>query len=466
MSTDAITPQLRQKVLEQLREVTSARKLPKSPEEIENLMLEKSHGVKKTYLNLLSKVINSGAGGSSGSANIHVPPNDSNIQMQSVGSNFQINGQQQLMNTQIISLPRSGPTSVQSHPQILQVMSQSMQQNHSPINRPRYTISSHPVQQQYQSYSQKGIIQQDGTIIGSQSTHCVPISTMANRVILPSGVTVTQSGQIIQCTTGSGQQPSVLIFQQPQSQSMSQITSVSSVDQSLSRQAVINAQATGPSGSLKPGCQQDNVYVTTSSPNALLIRTSSSGCLTVINPTGTNSDSSHIVNTGQQSLQGISDTSSTTIPFTGTTTVSKPILTVLPGPPGTQTKIIRPAVSQSSKIGILPNNQIQPRPIASVNQQYQPRSSIQPNSNNTSGISKVKGYTQAEVQQSFDKDNKTPEISDNNKKVGEVKSTEVQAQIINGLTDIANRYLSTVKHAIQLASKRPEAAGCVRKYIN
>lgn len=71
----------------------------------------------------------------------------------------------------------------------------------------------------------------------------------------------------------------------------------------------------------------------------------------------------------------------------------------------------------------------------------------------------------AEVQQqSSDKDNKPPETT-SNKKGGEVKSSEVQAQIVNGLTDIANRYLSTVKHAIQLASKRPEAAGCVRKYI-
>ncbi|CAH8832045.1 unnamed protein product [Trichobilharzia szidati] len=500
MSAEAITPQLRQKVLEQLREVTSARKLPKSPEEIENLMLEKSRGVKKTYLNLLSKVINSGTGGSNVSANVHIPSNDPNIQMQSVGNNFQMSGQQQpqqLMNTQIISLPRSGPTSIQSHPQILQVMPQNMpnsinnmQQNHNQINRPRYTISSHPVQQQYQSYPQKNIIQQDGTVIGSQPTHCVPISTIANRVILPSGVAVTQSGQIIQCTTGSGQQP-VLIFQQPQTQSIAQITAASSVDQSIPRQTIISSQAMGPSNSIKPVvCQQDNIYVTTSSPNAVLFRTSNSGCLTVINPSGTttattnnnnnsSSDLSNINNTGQQSLQSINDTSSSISTISGTT-VSKPILTVLPGPAGTQAKIIRPSISQPSKVGIISNSQIQPRSNTPVSQQYQPRPNIQSNNNNnnnnnntTPGVSKVQGFTQAEVQQASDKDNKPPETStssgssssSSNKKGGEVKSSEVQAQIVNGLTDIANRYLSTVKHAIQLASKRPEAAGCVRKYI-
>ncbi|VDP55366.1 unnamed protein product [Schistosoma margrebowiei] len=78
-------------------------------------------------------------------------------------------------------------------------------------------------------------------------------------VFLPSGVAVTQSGQIIQCTTGSGQQP-VLIFQQPQSQNTSQITSLSSGDQSLSRQSIINSQTMGSSTSIKPGCQQDGVY--------------------------------------------------------------------------------------------------------------------------------------------------------------------------------------------------------------
>nr|CAH8829657.1 unnamed protein product [Trichobilharzia regenti] len=500
MSAEAITPQLRQKVLEQLREVTSARKLPKSPEEIENLMVEKSRGVKKTYLNLLSKVINSGTGGSNVSANVHIPSNDPNIQMQSVGNNFQMSGQQQpqqLMNTQIISLPRSGPTSIQSHPQILQVMPQNMpnsinnmQQNHNQINRPRYTISSHPVQQQYQSYPQKNIIQQDGTVIGSQPTHCVPISTIANRVILPPGVAVTQSGQIIQCTTGSGQQP-VLIFQQPQTQSIAQITAASSVDQSIPRQTIISSQAMGPSNSIKPVvCQQENIYVTTSSPNAVVFRTSNSGCLTVINPSGTtttnnnnsnSNDLSNINNTGQQSLQSINDTSSSISTISGTT-VSKPILTVLPGPAGTQAKIIRPSISQPSKVGIISNSQIQPRPNTPVSQQYQPRPNIQSNNNNnnnsnttTPGVSKVQGFTQAEVvQQPSDKDNKPPETSSNsssnsssssNKKGGEVKSSEVQAQIVNGLTDIANRYLSTVKHAIQLASKRPEAAGCVRKYI-
>ncbi|CAH8462133.1 unnamed protein product [Schistosoma bovis] len=487
MSVDVITPQLRQKVLDQLREVTSTRKLPKSPEEIENLMLEKSRGVKKTYLNLLSKVINSSSTSSGTPANVHVPPNDPNIQMQSVGSNFQLSGQQpqQLMNTQIISLPRSGPTTIQSHPQILQVMSQNMSNNINNIqinhNRPRYTISSHPIQPQYQSYSQKGIIQQDGTILGASSTHCIPVSTIPNRVFLPSGVAVTQSGQIIQCTTGSGQQP-VLIFQQPQSQNTSQITSLSSADQSLSRQSIINSQTMGSSTSIKPSCQQDGIYerlsgrrirVATSSPNAVLIRTSSSGCLTVINPSGTTSELSHI-NSGQHSLHGANDNSSLSI---SSTTVSKPVLTVIPNPTGTQTKIIRPSLAQSPKVGLIPNSQLQTRTSVPVTQQYQPRPTIQ--SNPTPVISKVQSFAQGEVLQISDKDNKVPETSTtsnttttttttsttSNKKGGEVKSSEVQAQIVSGLTDIANRYLSTVKHAIQLASKRPEAAGCVRKYI-
>ncbi|CAH8458927.1 unnamed protein product [Schistosoma guineensis] len=487
MSVDVITPQLRQKVLDQLREVTSTRKLPKSPEEIENLMLEKSRGVKKTYLNLLSKVINSSSTSSGTPANVHVPPNDPNIQMQSVGSNFQLSGQQpqQLMNTQIISLPRSGPTTIQSHPQILQVMSQNMSNNINNIqinhNRPRYTISSHPIQPQYQSYSQKGIIQQDGTILGASSTHCIPVSTIPNRVFLPSGVAVTQSGQIIQCTTGSGQQP-VLIFQQPQSQNTSQITSLSSADQSLSRQSIINSQTMGSSTSIKPSCQQDGIYerlsgrrirVATSSPNAVLIRTSSSGCLTVINPSGTTSELSHI-NSGQHSLHGANDNSSLSI---SSTTVSKPVLTVIPNPTGTQTKIIRPSLAQSPKVGLIPNSQLQTRSNVPVTQQYQPRPTIQ--SNPTPVISKVQSFAQGEVLQISDKDNKVPETSTtsnttttttttsttSNKKGGEVKSSEVQAQIVSGLTDIANRYLSTVKHAIQLASKRPEAAGCVRKYI-
>ncbi|CAH8454867.1 unnamed protein product [Schistosoma rodhaini] len=475
MSVDIITPQLRQKVLDQLREVTSTRKLPKSPEEIENLMLEKSRGVKKTYLNLLSKVINSSSTGSGMPANGHVPPNDPNIQMQSVGNNFQLSGQQQqqLMNTQIISLPRSGPTTIQSHPQILQVMSQNMSNNINNIqinhNRPRYTISSHPIQPQYQSYSQKGIIQQDGTILGSSSTHCIPVSTIPNRVFLPSGVAVTQSGQIIQCTTGSGQQP-VLIFQQPQSQNTSQITSLSSADQSLSRQSIISSQTMGSSTSIKPGCQQDGVYVATSSPNAVLIRTSSSGCLTVINPSGTTSELSHI-NSGQHSLHGANDNSPLSI---SSTAVSKPVLTVIPNPTGTQTKIIRPSLSHSPKVGLIPNNQLQTRSNVPVTQQYQPRPTIQ--SNPTPVISKVQSFAQGEVQIS-DKDHNLPETSTtsntattttsttSNKKGGEVKSSEVQAQIVSGLTDIANRYLSTVKHAIQLASKRPEASGCVRKYI-
>ncbi|CAH8461439.1 unnamed protein product [Schistosoma curassoni] len=487
MSVDVITPQLRQKVLDQLREVTSTRKLPKSPEEIENLMLEKSRGVKKTYLNLLSKVINSSSTSSGTPANVHVPPNDPNIQMQSVGSNFQLSGQQpqQLMNTQIISLPRSGPTTIQSHPQILQVMSQNMSSNINNIqinhNRPRYTISSHPIQPQYQSYSQKGIIQQDGTILGASSTHCIPVSTIPNRVFLPSGVAVTQSGQIIQCTTGSGQQP-VLIFQQPQSQNTSQINSLSSADQSLSRQSIINSQTMGSSTSIKPSCQQDGIYerlsgrrirVATSSPNAVLIRTSSSGCLTVINPSGTTSELSHI-NSGQHSLHGANDNSSLSI---SSTTVSKPVLTVIPNPTGTQTKIIRPSLAQSPKVGLIPNSQLQTRSNVPVTQQYQPRPTIQ--SNPTPVISKVQSFAQGEVLQISDKDNKVPETSTtsnttttttttsttSNKKGGEVKSSEVQAQIVSGLTDIANRYLSTVKHAIQLASKRPEAAGCVRKYI-
>ncbi|CAI2724684.1 unnamed protein product [Schistosoma spindalis] len=487
MSVDVITPQLRQKVLDQLREVTSTRKLPKSPEEIENLMLEKSRGVKKTYLNLLSKVINSSSTGSGMPANVHVPPNDPNIQMQSVGNNFQLSGQQpqQLMNTQIISLPRSGPTTIQSHPQILQVMSQNMSNNINNIqinhNRPRYTISSHPIQPQYQSYSQKGIIQQDGTILGASSTHCIPVSTIPNRVFLPSGVTVTQSGQIIQCTTGSGQQP-VLIFQQPQSQNTSQITSLSSADQSLSRQSIINSQTMGSSTSIKSGCQQDGVYerlsgrrirVATSSPNAVLIRTSSSGCLTVINPSGTSSELPHI-NSGQHSLHGANDNSSLSI---SSATVSKPVLTVIPNPTGTQTKIIRPSLAQSPKVGLIPNSQLQTRSNVPVTQQYQPRPTIQ--SNPTPVISKVQSFAQGDVLQISDKDNKLPETSTtsnttttttttsttSNKKGGEVKSSEVQAQIVSGLTDIANRYLSTVKHAIQLASKRPEAAGCVRKYI-
>ncbi|CAH8462392.1 hypothetical protein MS3_00001407 [Schistosoma haematobium] len=487
MSVDVITPQLRQKVLDQLREVTSTRKLPKSPEEIENLMLEKSRGVKKTYLNLLSKVINSSSTSSGTPANVHVPPNDPNIQMQSVGSNFQLSGQQpqQLMNTQIISLPRSGPTTIQSHPQILQVMSQNMSNNINNIqinhNRPRYTISSHPIQPQYQSYSQKGIIQQDGTILGASSTHCIPVSTIPNRVFLPSGVAVTQSGQIIQCTTGSGQQP-VLIFQQPQSQNTSQITSLSSADQSLSRQSIINSQTMGSSTSIKPSCQQDGIYerlsgrrirVATSSPNAVLIRTSSSGCLTVINPSGTTNELSHI-NSGQHSLHGANDNSSLSI---SSTTVSKPVLTVIPNPTGTQTKIIRPSLAHSPKVGLIPNSQLQTRSNVPVTQQYQPRPTIQ--SNPTPVISKVQSFAQGEVLQISDKDNKVPETSTtsnttttttttsttSNKKGGEVKSSEVQAQIVSGLTDIANRYLSTVKHAIQLASKRPEAAGCVRKYI-
>ncbi|KAK4472564.1 hypothetical protein MN116_003804 [Schistosoma mekongi] len=480
MSVDVITPQLRQKVLEQLREVTSSRKLPKSPEEIENLMLEKSRGVKKTYLNLLSKVINSSASGSGVAVNVHLPSNDSNIQMQTVGGNFQMSGQQQLMNTQIISLPRSGPTTIQSHPQILQVMSQNMsnsintmQQSHSPINRPRHSIGPHPVQQQqYQSYPQKNIIQQDGTILGSTPTHCVPISTISNRVILPSGVSVTQSGQIIQCTTGSGQQP-VLIFQQPQSQTISQITPLSSIDQSLSRQTVINSQPIGSSTSIKPSCQQDGIYdrlsgrrirVATSSPNAVLIRTSSSGSLTVINPSSTNNELPHI-SSGQHSLHAsANENSSLSLPATA---VSKPVLTVIPNTAGTQAKIIRPSLSQSPKVGVISNSQLQTRPNVPITQQYQPRPIAQ--STSTPIISKVQSFTQGEIQQISDKDNKIPETSTNNsissKKGGEVKSSEVQAQIVSGLTDIANRYLSTVKHAIQLASKRPEAAGCVRKYI-
>ncbi|VDQ13034.1 unnamed protein product, partial [Trichobilharzia regenti] len=276
---------------------------------------------------------------------------------------------------------------------------------------------------------------------------------------------------------------------------------------------------------------------TTSSPNAVVFRTSNSGCLTVINPSGTtttnnnnsnSNDLSNINNTGQQSLQSINDTSSSISTISGTT-VSKPILTVLPGPAGTQAKIIRPSISQPSKVGIISNSQIQPRPNTPVSQQYQPRPNIQSNNNNndnsnttTPGVSKVQGFTQGKVrieegrgrsttrqlqclqginrctlyrklydstlqvytdsilfftaevvQQPSDKDNKPPETSNSssnsssssNKKGGEVKSSEVQAQIVSGLTDIANRYLSTVKHAIQLASKRPEAAGCVRKYI-
>ncbi|VDQ05117.1 unnamed protein product [Trichobilharzia regenti] len=80
------------------------------------------------------------------------------------------------------------------------------------------------------------------------------------KVILPPGVAVTQSGQIIQCTTGSGQQP-VLIFQQPQTQSIAQITAASSVDQSIPRQTIISSQAMGPSNSIKPVvCQQENIY--------------------------------------------------------------------------------------------------------------------------------------------------------------------------------------------------------------
>ncbi|CAH8461493.1 unnamed protein product [Schistosoma curassoni] len=213
--------------------------------------------------------------------------------------------------------------------------------------------------------------------------------------------------------------------------------------------------------------------VATSSPNAVLIRTSSSGCLTVINPSGTTSELSHI-NSGQHSLHGANDNSSLSI---SSTTVSKPVLTVIPNPTGTQTKIIRPSLAQSPKVGLIPNSQLQTRSNVPVTQQYQPRPTIQ--SNPTPVISKVQSFAQGEVLQISDKDNKVPETSTtsnttttttttsttSNKKGGEVKSSEVQAQIVSGLTDIANRYLSTVKHAIQLASKRPEAAGCVRKYI-
>ncbi|CAH8457518.1 unnamed protein product [Schistosoma mattheei] len=185
-------------------------------------------------------------------------------------------------------------------------------------------------------------------------------------------------------------------------------------------------------------------FLATSSPNAVLIRTSSSGCLTVINPSGTTSELSHI-NSGQHSLHGANDNSSLSISST----------TVL---------------AQSPKVGLIPNSQLQTRSNVPVTQQYQPRPTIQ--SNPTPVISKVQSFAQGEVLQISDKDNKVPETSTtsnttttttttsttSNKKGGEVKSSEVQAQIVSGLTDIANRYLSTVKHAIQLASKRPEAA--------
>lgn len=128
--------------------------------------------------------------------------------------------------------------------------------------------------------------------------------------------------------------------------------------------------------------------VATSSPNAVLIRTSSSGCLTVINPSGTTSELSHI-NSGQHSLHGANDNSSLSI---SSTTVSKPVLTVIPNPTGTQTKIIRPSLAQSPKVGLIPNSQLQTRSNVPVTQQYQPRPTIQ--SNPTPVISKVQSFAQ------------------------------------------------------------------------
>ncbi|CAI2738210.1 unnamed protein product [Dicrocoelium dendriticum] len=60
--------------------------------------------------------------------------------------------------------------------------------------------------------------------------------------------------------------------------------------------------------------------------------------------------------------------------------------------------------------------------------------------------------------------NRTSASSSSSKSAHEAQTPEVQAQIVSRLTDIANRYLPAVHHAIQLVSMQPESHVYVRKY--
>ncbi|KER23214.1 hypothetical protein T265_08862 [Opisthorchis viverrini] len=424
--SDHITPQLRDDVLERLRAVTLTRNFKKTPEEIERLILEKARGVKKTYLDLLSRVLNPTVVGAAaaGSHNASPSPVTQSIPVGAVGPHAQVTG---------VQMQRSGAATTQpQQPRIQHPIPGGisiagpgiMQQSPATIPRPRmHSMVGQPNQSQPTQQHQQQAYHPPG-VQPMQPTQTLSVVAPASRAV-SSAPNLGAQGMSI---SSQGQQP-LVVYQQANA-SGGVIGDKSVLIRPISSQTcflilpVVVAAAVSFTDDLAGGGG-------TGTPGPVLIRTTSNNSL----PTIVQSDES-----------AVPSVSVANVPIAG-----KSVITVLPTG---QAKVVRPnlqptpqksASTQQSK-SLLPStvaSQSAPNVAALASRSH---SSDRSNGQRIDGSSGRGG-------------------SATSKPAQEVHSPEVQAQIINRLTAMAARYLPAVRQGIQMASAQPETQPYVRKYI-
>ncbi|TGZ61642.1 hypothetical protein CRM22_007885 [Opisthorchis felineus] len=428
--SDHITPQLRDDVLERLRAVTLTRNFKKTPEEIERLILEKARGVKKTYLDLLSRVLNPTVVGaaSTGSHNVSPSPVTQSIPVGAVGPHAQVTG---------VQMQRSGPAIIQpQQPRIQHPMPGGisiagpgiMQQSPATIPRPRmHSMVGQP--QPAQQHQQQAYLP---GVQPMQPTQTLSAVAPASRTLQAVSSAPNLGAQVMSISS-QGQQP-LVVYQQANA-SGGVIGDKSVLIRPISSH-VQQIPITGTQAVHHPGDHFIRFYSRrapggTSTPAPVLIRTTSNSSLPAI----VQSDESAVpsVSVANVSIAG------------------KPVITVLPTG---QAKVLRP--------------NLQPTPQKSVSTQQSksllPSTVASQSAPNVAALASRSHSSDRSSGQRID-GSSARGGSATSKPAQEVHSPEVQAQIINRLTAMAARYLPAVRQGIQMASAQPETQPYVRKYI-
>ncbi|KAG5447620.1 hypothetical protein CSKR_107847 [Clonorchis sinensis] len=423
--SDHITPQLRDDVLERLRAVTLTRNFKKTPEEIERLILEKARGVKKTYLDLLSRVLNPTVVGaaSAGSHNASPSPVTQSIPVGAVGPHAQVTG---------VQMQRPGPAIIQlQQPRIQHPLPGGisiagpgiMQQSPATIPRPRmHSMVGQPNQPQPTQQHQQQAYHLTG-VQPMQPTQTLSAVAPASRTLqaVSSAPNLGAQGMSI---SSQGQQP-LVVYQQANA-SGGVIGDKSVLIRPISSH-VQQIPITGAQAVHHPG----DHFSGTSTPAPVLIRTTSNSSLPAI----VQSDESAVpsVSVANVSIAG------------------KSVITVLPTG---QAKVVRPNLQPTPQKSV-PTQQsksLLPSTVASQSAPNVAALASRSHSSDRSSGQRIDGSSGRGG-------------SATSKPAQEVHSPEVQAQIINRLTAMAARYLPAVRQGIQMASAQPETQPYVRKYI-